>query len=185
MSGLGGDGTEHRSRDRPASNGRGSAVEPSSACRAAGPVGERERRLGTGQPDGADRHPRPCLPMGEDVLDLERAADAAAIARSSFRTDCTERSRDQRLAFVGKRSSGPFPEASALGPSFGSLAVSLSFEIRSNGRSGEEDCPAAGGRNGTLRATRHCGRARRGHGPVLPWKRWSRWHTRSKIEAKM
>jgi hypothetical protein len=46
--------------------------------------------------------------------------------------------------------------------------------IRKNGRPWQEDCPA---RNETLRATRHCGRAF--------WKRWTGYHVRSRIEAKM
>jgi hypothetical protein len=49
--------------------------------------------------------------------------------------------------------------------------------IRKNGRPWKEDCPAAIARNETLRATRHYGRAF--------WKRWTRYHTRSRIEAKM
>ena len=49
--------------------------------------------------------------------------------------------------------------------------------IRNNGRPWKEDCPATGARNETLRATRHYGRAF--------WKRWSGYHARSRIEAKM
>lgn len=49
--------------------------------------------------------------------------------------------------------------------------------IRRNGRLWKEDCPAAIARNETLRATRHYGRAF--------WKRWTRYHARSRIEAKM
>ena len=49
--------------------------------------------------------------------------------------------------------------------------------IRKNGRSWKEDCPAAIARNETLRATRHYGRAF--------WKRWTGYHVRSRIEAKM
>ena len=49
--------------------------------------------------------------------------------------------------------------------------------IRKNGRSWEEDCPAARARNETLRATRHYGRAF--------WKRWTGYHPRSRAEAKM
>ena len=49
--------------------------------------------------------------------------------------------------------------------------------IRKNGRLWKEDCPAAIARNGTLRATRHYGRAF--------WKRWTGYHVRSRIEAKM
>ena len=49
--------------------------------------------------------------------------------------------------------------------------------IRKNGRPWKEDCPAAIARNETLRATRHYGRAF--------WKRWSGYHARSRIEAKM
>jgi len=49
--------------------------------------------------------------------------------------------------------------------------------IRKNGRPWKEDCPAARARNETLRATRHYGRAF--------WKQWTRYHARSRIEAKM
>ena len=49
--------------------------------------------------------------------------------------------------------------------------------IRKNGRPWKEDCPAASARNETLRATRHYGRAF--------WKRWTGYHARSRIEAKM
>lgn len=49
--------------------------------------------------------------------------------------------------------------------------------VRKNGRAWKEDCPAAVARNETLRATRHYGRAF--------WKRWTGYHARSRIEAKM
>ena len=49
--------------------------------------------------------------------------------------------------------------------------------IRKNGRPWNEDCPAAIARNDTLRATRHYGRAF--------WTRWTGYHARSRIEAKM
>ena len=49
--------------------------------------------------------------------------------------------------------------------------------IRKNGRLWKDDCPAARARNETLRATRHYGRAF--------WKRWTGYHARSRIEAKM
>ena len=49
--------------------------------------------------------------------------------------------------------------------------------IRKNGRPWKEDCPAAIARNETLRATRHYGRAF--------WKRWTGYHARSRVEAKM
>jgi hypothetical protein len=49
--------------------------------------------------------------------------------------------------------------------------------IRKNGRLWKEGCPAATARNETLRATRHYERAF--------WKRWTGYHTRSRIEAKM
>ncbi len=49
--------------------------------------------------------------------------------------------------------------------------------IRKNGRPWKEDCPAARARNETLRATRRYGRAF--------WKRWTGYHARSRIEAKM
>ncbi len=49
--------------------------------------------------------------------------------------------------------------------------------IRKNGRPCKEDCPAAITRNETLRAFRHSGGAF--------WKRWTGYHARSQIEAKM
>lgn len=49
--------------------------------------------------------------------------------------------------------------------------------IRKNGRSWKDDCPAACARNETLRATRYYGRAF--------WKRWTGYHIRRRIEAKM
>jgi Transposase DDE domain len=49
--------------------------------------------------------------------------------------------------------------------------------IRKNGRPWKEDCPTAIARNETLRATWHYGRAF--------WKRWTGYHVRSRIEAKM
>ncbi len=49
--------------------------------------------------------------------------------------------------------------------------------IRRNGRAWKEDCPAARARNKTLRATRHDGRAF--------WKRWTGYHARSRVEARM
>ena len=49
--------------------------------------------------------------------------------------------------------------------------------IRKNGRLWKDDCPAARARNETLRATRHYGRAF--------WKRWTGYHARSRIEARM
>lgn len=49
--------------------------------------------------------------------------------------------------------------------------------IRKNGRLWEENCPAARARNDILRASRHYGRAF--------WKRWTGYHARSRIEAKM
>ena len=48
---------------------------------------------------------------------------------------------------------------------------------RRNGRAWKEDCPATKARNETLRATRYYGRAF--------WKRWTGYHTRSRVEAKM
>jgi IS5 family transposase len=48
---------------------------------------------------------------------------------------------------------------------------------RKNGRPWKDDGPAARERNETLRATRHFGRAL--------WKRWTGYHARSRIEAKM
>ncbi len=48
---------------------------------------------------------------------------------------------------------------------------------RKNGRAWKEDCPAATARNDTRRATRHSGRAFR--------KRWTGYHARSRIKAKM
>ena len=49
--------------------------------------------------------------------------------------------------------------------------------IRRNGRLWKEDCAAARARNDTLRATRHYGRAF--------WKRWTGYHARSRVEARM
>jgi hypothetical protein len=49
--------------------------------------------------------------------------------------------------------------------------------IRRNGRLWKEDCPAARARNDTPRATRYYGRAF--------WKRWTGYHARSRIEARM
>ncbi len=49
--------------------------------------------------------------------------------------------------------------------------------IRKNGRLWKEDCPAALARNDILRATRHLGRK--------IWKKWSGYHVRSRIEARM
>ena len=49
--------------------------------------------------------------------------------------------------------------------------------IRKNGRAWKEDCPADRARNETLRATRHYGRAF--------WKRWTGYHARSRVEARM
>ena len=49
--------------------------------------------------------------------------------------------------------------------------------IRKNGRYWKEDCPAARTRNDILRATRLLGRT--------IWNRWSGYHVRSRIEAKM
>ena len=56
----------------------------------------------------------------------------------------------------------------------GGTAVIL---IRKNGRRLKEDCPAAEARNEILRATQPQGRA--------IWKRWSGYHARSRIEARM
>jgi hypothetical protein len=49
--------------------------------------------------------------------------------------------------------------------------------IRKNGRPWKEDCPAAVTRNETLRATRH-------YGGAFP-KRWTGYHVRSRIAAKI
>ena len=49
--------------------------------------------------------------------------------------------------------------------------------IRKTGRAWKEDSPAARPRNKTLRATHHSGRAF--------WKRWTRYHARSRAEARM
>ena len=56
-------------------------------------------------------------------------------------------------------------------------AATAIIPIRKNGRMWKDDCPAARARNETLRATRHYGRA--------VWKRWTGYHTRSRIEARM
>ena len=49
--------------------------------------------------------------------------------------------------------------------------------IRKNGRRWREDCPAATARNEILRATQRLGRT--------IWKRWTGYHARSRVEAKM
>ncbi|RWR16321.1 IS5 family transposase [Sinirhodobacter populi] len=49
--------------------------------------------------------------------------------------------------------------------------------IRKNGRRWRENCPAAKARNEILKATQRLGRA--------AWKRWSGYHVRSRIEARM
>ncbi len=49
--------------------------------------------------------------------------------------------------------------------------------IRKNGRRWKEDYPAATARNEILRTTQHLGRN--------IWKRWTGYHVRSRIEAKM
>ncbi len=49
--------------------------------------------------------------------------------------------------------------------------------IRKNGRPWKEDGPAALARNDILRATRHFGRAF--------WRRWTGYHLRSRVEAKI
>ncbi len=49
--------------------------------------------------------------------------------------------------------------------------------LRKNGRPWKEDGPAAAARNDIFRATRHFGRAF--------WKRWTGYHLRSRVEAKM
>ncbi|SIR31489.1 hypothetical protein SAMN05421641_13926, partial [Paracoccus thiocyanatus] len=49
--------------------------------------------------------------------------------------------------------------------------------IRRNGRLWKEDCPAALARNDILRATQRLGRT--------IWKRWSGYHVRSRVEARM
>ena len=56
----------------------------------------------------------------------------------------------------------------------GGIAV---IPIRKNGRIWREDCPVATARNDILRTTRRVGRA--------IWKRWSGYHVRSRIEARM
>ena len=68
-------------------------------------------------------------------------------------------------------------QAIAFGHSLGPVAFMPSLPIRKNGRPWKEDCPAAIARNETLRATRHYGRAF--------GKRWTGYHARSRIEAKM
>lgn len=49
--------------------------------------------------------------------------------------------------------------------------------IRRNGRAWKADCPGAIARNEVLRATRHLGRAL--------WKKWARYHVRSRLEPRM
>ena len=48
--------------------------------------------------------------------------------------------------------------------------------VRRNGRPRKVDCPAAGARNETLRATRH---------PGGVWRKWAEYHVRSRVEARM
>jgi hypothetical protein len=68
-------------------------------------------------------------------------------------------------------------QATAFGHSLEPVAEMPSLPIRKNGRPWKEACPAAIARNETLRATRHYGRAF--------WKRWTEYHARNPIEAKM
>ncbi len=49
--------------------------------------------------------------------------------------------------------------------------------VRRNGRLSKEDGPTAKARNEILRASRHFGRAF--------WKRWSGYHSRGRVEARM
>ncbi len=56
-------------------------------------------------------------------------------------------------------------------------AATAIIPIRKNGRPWKEDCLAAIARKQNLRITRHYGRAF--------WKRWTGYHARSRIEAKM
>jgi hypothetical protein len=68
-------------------------------------------------------------------------------------------------------------QATVFGQSLEPVAGMPLLPIRKNGRPWKEDCPAAIARNETLRATRHHGRAF--------WKRWTGYHARSRVEAKM
>ncbi|PSK80835.1 DDE family transposase [Limimaricola soesokkakensis] len=56
-------------------------------------------------------------------------------------------------------------------------AADAVIPIRRNGRVWKEDCPAAAARNEILRATRRLGRTF--------WKKWTGYHVRSRVEAKM
>lgn len=56
-------------------------------------------------------------------------------------------------------------------------AATAIIPIRRNGRAWKKDCAAAKARNEILRATQRFGRAF--------WKRWTGYHARSRIEAKM
>lgn len=49
--------------------------------------------------------------------------------------------------------------------------------VRRNDHAWKADCPAAIARNEILRATRHLGRAL--------WRKWARYHVRSRVEARM
>jgi len=51
------------------------------------------------------------------------------------------------------------------------------FRIRKNGQLWKDNCPAVQVRNETLRAIRHDSRAF--------WKRWTGYHARSRVEAKL
>jgi len=68
-------------------------------------------------------------------------------------------------------------DAVPFGHTFGPMAVLPSLPIRKTGRLWKEDRPAARARNATLRATRYFGRAF--------WKRWTAYHARRRIEARM
>ena len=57
------------------------------------------------------------------------------------------------------------------------MAVLPSLPNRKTARLWKEDRPAARARNATLRATRYFGRAF--------WKRWTAYHARRRIEARM
>ena len=57
------------------------------------------------------------------------------------------------------------------------IIARAAIPIRKNGRLWKEDCPAAYARSETLRATRYYGRAF--------WKRWTGYHARSRVEAKI
>ena len=67
--------------------------------------------------------------------------------------------------------------ADAFGHSLGPVAFVSSFPPRRNAKPWKKDSPGAGARNEALRTVKRLGRT--------IWRRWSGYHRRSRIEAKM